>query len=63
MKPNITFFGEKLPDEFDKLFAEDRNKVDLLIVMGSSLKVSPVADVKGKRGAIYSKRESYSNTI
>ncbi|KAI9096216.1 DHS-like NAD/FAD-binding domain-containing protein [Phlyctochytrium arcticum] len=48
MKPDITFFGEMLPDEFDRLFALDRQKVDLLIVMGSSLKVSPVADVKDK---------------
>ncbi|TPX70928.1 hypothetical protein SpCBS45565_g01420 [Spizellomyces sp. 'palustris'] len=48
MKPDITFFGEMLPDEFDRLFAEDKEKVDLLIVMGSSLKVSPVADVKDK---------------
>ncbi|KAI8821458.1 DHS-like NAD/FAD-binding domain-containing protein [Fimicolochytrium jonesii] len=48
MKPGITFFGEMLPDEFDRLFAQDREKVDLLIVMGSSLKVSPVADVKDK---------------
>ena len=47
MKPDIVFFGEKLPDEFDRRFAEDKEKVDLLIVMGSSLKVSPVADVKG----------------
>lgn len=47
VKPDITFFGEKLPDEFDECFAQDKNKVDLLIVMGSSLKVSPVADVKG----------------
>ncbi|KAJ3050259.1 NAD-dependent protein deacetylase sirtuin-1 [Rhizophlyctis rosea] len=48
MKPDIVFFGEKLPDEFDRRFAEDKEKLDLLIVMGSSLKVSPVADVKDK---------------
>ena len=48
LKPSITFFGESLPDAFDRAFDEDRNKVDLLIVMGSSLKVSPVADVKDK---------------
>ncbi|KAJ8323237.1 NAD-dependent histone deacetylase sir2, variant 2 [Batrachochytrium dendrobatidis] len=46
MKPDIVFFGEKLPDEFNRIFQEDRKKADLLIVMGSSLKVSPVADVK-----------------
>ncbi|KAI8082783.1 DHS-like NAD/FAD-binding domain-containing protein [Halteromyces radiatus] len=45
MKPDITFFGEKLPDEFDNLLAVDTDKVDLLIVMGSSLKVSPVSEI------------------
>jgi len=48
LKPNIVFFGEKLPDEFGKYFLKDREKCDLLIVMGSSLKVSPVADIIGK---------------
>ncbi|KAJ3272306.1 NAD-dependent protein deacetylase sirtuin-1, partial [Borealophlyctis nickersoniae] len=48
MKPDIVFFGEKLPDEFDHRFAEDRTKVDLFIAMGSSLRVSPVADMKDK---------------
>ncbi|RKO95094.1 SIR2-domain-containing protein, partial [Caulochytrium protostelioides] len=48
IKPDIVFFGEKLPDAFDHAFREDREQVDLLIVMGSSLKVSPVADVKDK---------------
>lgn len=38
LKPNIIFFGEKLPDEFGKYFQKDREKCDLLIVMGSSLK-------------------------
>ncbi|ORZ11977.1 DHS-like NAD/FAD-binding domain-containing protein [Absidia repens] len=45
MKPDITFFGEKLPDEFDNLLAIDTEKVDLLIAMGSSLKVSPVSEI------------------
>ncbi|KAI0825782.1 SIR2-domain-containing protein [Irpex lacteus] len=45
MKPDITFFGEKLSDEFDKALAEDRPLVDLLIIIGTSLKVSPVADI------------------
>ena len=38
-QPNITFFGEKLTDRFDKLLRLDRETVDLLIVMGTSLKV------------------------
>lgn len=45
MKPDITFFGEKLTDEFDKSLAEDRDRVDLLLVIGTSLKVSPVAEI------------------
>ncbi|KAI0083958.1 SIR2-domain-containing protein [Irpex rosettiformis] len=44
-KPDITFFGEKLSDEFDKALAEDRPLVDLMIIIGTSLKVSPVADI------------------
>ncbi|GLB43369.1 putative sir2 family protein [Lyophyllum shimeji] len=45
MKPDITFFGEKLSDEFDRALAEDRDQVDLLLVIGTSLKVSPVAEI------------------
>ncbi|KAJ1889485.1 NAD-dependent histone deacetylase sir2, partial [Kickxella alabastrina] len=45
MKPDITFFGEKLPDQFDEALLEDRDQVDLLLVMGSSLKVAPVSDI------------------
>lgn len=45
MKPDIVFFGENLPKTFHDCFAADRNEVDLLIVMGSSLKVAPVANV------------------
>ncbi|KAG9309460.1 DHS-like NAD/FAD-binding domain-containing protein [Chiua virens] len=45
MKPDITFFGEKLTDEFDQALLEDRDKVDLLLVIGTSLKVSPVSEI------------------
>ncbi|KXJ89715.1 DHS-like NAD/FAD-binding domain-containing protein [Microdochium bolleyi] len=45
MKPDITFFGEALPDEFANRLAEDRNLVDLVIVIGTSLKVAPVSEV------------------
>ncbi|KAJ6591597.1 SIR2-domain-containing protein [Mycena vulgaris] len=45
MKPDITFFGEKLADHFGDLLTQDRNEVDLLLVIGTSLKVSPVADI------------------
>ncbi|KAI9371457.1 hypothetical protein BJX61DRAFT_534770 [Aspergillus egyptiacus] len=48
MKPDITFFGEDLPDEFGRrLLDHDRDKVDLVIVIGTSLKVAPVAEVPG----------------
>ncbi|KAK9728155.1 Sir2 family [Popillia japonica] len=43
MKPDIVFFGEGLPDKFHDAMAEDKSKCDLLLVIGSSLKVHPVA--------------------
>ncbi|XWW98801.1 hypothetical protein V2A60_006804 [Cordyceps javanica] len=46
MKPDITFFGEALPDEFSRRLTEnDREKVDLVIVIGTSLKVTPVSEI------------------
>ncbi|KAF7560577.1 hypothetical protein G7046_g3571 [Stylonectria norvegica] len=46
MKPDITFFGEALPDEFSKRLTEhDRDKVDLVVVIGTSLKVTPVSEI------------------
>jgi len=48
MQPDITFFGEQLPDTFHKrLFGHDRDKVDLLICIGTSLKVAPVSEIIG----------------
>ncbi|KZT21202.1 SIR2-domain-containing protein [Neolentinus lepideus HHB14362 ss-1] len=44
MKPDITFFGEKLNDAFDHALMEDRDKVDLLVIMGTSLQVAPVSE-------------------
>lgn len=45
-QPDITFFGEKLPDLFfDTLQHHDRENVDLVIVMGTSMKVAPVSEV------------------
>nr|XP_006824046.1 PREDICTED: NAD-dependent protein deacetylase sirtuin-1-like isoform X2 [Saccoglossus kowalevskii] len=43
MKPDIVFFGEGLPQRFHHQIDKDREEVDLLIVIGSSLKVRPVA--------------------
>jgi NAD-dependent SIR2 family protein deacetylase len=45
MKPNIVFFGEDLPNSFEELIRRDAKDVDLVLVMGSSLKVHPVAGV------------------
>ncbi|SPO22740.1 related to HST1 - silencing protein [Ustilago trichophora] len=47
LKPDITFFGEKLSDAFDHALLADREEVDLLIVMGTSLKVAPVSEILG----------------
>eukprot|EP00002_Diphylleia_rotans_P030837 TRINITY_DN637_c0_g1_i7.p1 TRINITY_DN637_c0_g1~~TRINITY_DN637_c0_g1_i7.p1 ORF type:complete len:403 (+),score=111.10 TRINITY_DN637_c0_g1_i7:497-1705(+) len=47
IKPDIVFFGENLGDEFRNNLSEDKKVVDLLIVIGSSLKVHPVASVVG----------------
>ncbi|KYQ92258.1 NAD(+)-dependent deacetylase [Tieghemostelium lacteum] len=43
MKPDIVFFGENLPERFDHCVSLDLPKVDLIVVMGSSLQVQPVA--------------------
>ncbi|VDK56635.1 unnamed protein product [Gongylonema pulchrum] len=45
IKPDIVFFGEDLSEEFHTRMAEDRSKVDLFVVIGSSLKVQPVARI------------------
>jgi NAD-dependent histone deacetylase SIR2 len=44
-QPDITFFGEKLTDDFDEKLFQDRDKVDLLLIMGTSLNVAPVSDL------------------
>ncbi|THH09908.1 hypothetical protein EW145_g1697 [Phellinidium pouzarii] len=45
MKPDITFFGEKLSNEFDRKIFEDIKSVDLLLIIGTSLKVRPVSEI------------------
>lgn len=39
LKPNITFFGEEIPNEFHKAFKLDLPQCDLILVIGTSLKV------------------------
>ncbi|RLV93418.1 NAD-dependent protein deacetylase HST1 [Spathaspora sp. JA1] len=47
-KPDITFFGESLPKLFHDLINQDIQQCDLLISIGTSLKVAPVADIVDK---------------
>lgn len=47
-KPDITFFGEALPRRFHDHIREDIVNCDLLISIGTSLKVAPVADIVDK---------------
>jgi NAD-dependent SIR2 family protein deacetylase len=42
VKPDIVFFGEDLPPKFHTCVKKDMQKADLLLVMGTSLMVSPV---------------------
>ncbi|KAK9324459.1 DHS-like NAD/FAD-binding domain-containing protein [Lipomyces orientalis] len=46
MKPDITFFGEALPKTFEtRLLGQDIDNCDLLICIGTSLKVAPVSEI------------------
>lgn len=47
VKPAVVAFGESLPDEFANNLDEDTENVDLLIVMGTSLKVAPANSIVG----------------
>lgn len=48
VKPDIVFFGESLPRRFHELIKADENEADLVLVMGSSLKVNPVRSLVGR---------------
>mmetsp|Transcript_39265 Transcript_39265/g.73673 ORF Transcript_39265/g.73673 Transcript_39265/m.73673 type:complete len:372 (-) Transcript_39265:139-1254(-) len=48
VKPNIVFFGERLPDRFFTCAQEDMRECDLLMVMGTSLQVQPFAGLVGQ---------------
>ncbi|GBG31050.1 NAD-dependent deacetylase sir2D [Hondaea fermentalgiana] len=45
MKPDIVFFGESLPSEFFDCIEEDVRLCDLVLVLGTSLKVAPVSRI------------------
>jgi NAD-dependent histone deacetylase SIR2 len=44
-QPDITFFGQALDKSFDECLFKDREEVDLLVIIGTSLKVAPVSEV------------------
>merc|ERR1712242_295760 len=43
LRPNVVFFGESLPTDYIRYSSEDMESCDLLIVIGTSLVVYPVA--------------------
>jgi NAD-dependent SIR2 family protein deacetylase len=45
VKPDIVFFGEQLPELFHTCLQKDLPKADLLLIMGTSLQVPPVAHI------------------
>jgi NAD-dependent SIR2 family protein deacetylase len=45
VKPDIVFFGEELPQRFSSCVDEDTRECDLLLVLGTSLQVYPVAAI------------------
>lgn len=50
VKPDITFFGEGLPERFFKKWREDGDEVDVAIVAGTSLTVMPFANLPSECG-------------
>jgi NAD-dependent SIR2 family protein deacetylase len=45
VKPNIVFFGEEMPSRFQELISNDMEECDLLLILGTSLLVMPVAGI------------------
>jgi len=43
-KPNVVFYGEEIPKRFSEKLEECKD-IDLIIIMGTSLKVSPFANI------------------
>ena len=48
IKPDVVFFGEGLPSKFFQAEAVDFEKFDMLIIMGTSLRVHPFAGLISK---------------
>jgi NAD-dependent SIR2 family protein deacetylase len=55
IKPDIVFFGERLPQPFFDCQKADFQGVDLLLVMGTSLSVKPVSTLVPRAPARSSK--------
>ena len=47
VKPSIVFFGEVMPGRFSELVDSDTAACDLVVVVGTSLQVAPVANIPG----------------
>ena len=45
VKPDIVFFGEEMPSRFQELIDKDMEECDLLLILGTSLMVMPVAGI------------------
>ncbi|EXJ58838.1 hypothetical protein A1O7_06268 [Cladophialophora yegresii CBS 114405] len=45
LKPDMTFFGEEIADSYAPRLKLDKSKVDLLVIIGTSLKVEPVNEM------------------
>ncbi|KIW67415.1 hypothetical protein PV04_06674 [Phialophora macrospora] len=45
LKPDMTFFGEDIADSYAPRLRLDKSKVDLLVIVGTSLKVEPVNEM------------------
>lgn len=45
LKPDITFFNERLSGSYNDRLDRDKQAIDLLIIIGTSLKVGPVQDM------------------
>jgi len=65
-KPDITFFGEPIPEYYVPRLEEDKVKADLLLIMGTSLKVRPVktmlVDFPPDIPQIWINRDRYNGT-
>ena len=48
LKPNIVFFSERLPSDFENNIDEDFAVADLIVVVGSSMKVKPFCGSVGR---------------